>query len=147
VYSGEATLDELFLQRILRRGLSMDEDDIAQWTTFTHALREIQQLRSIRVGAEAVHHDYLGTERPLDTKNANPWTALDDATPERVLRLEANDQHGVLRVFHRGSQVVQHTAGFAHSTGSDHDARLARAVDLLRILARGGVAEARKVEW
>ena len=71
---------------------------------------------------------------------------LDDATAERILRLEAADEDDVVLVLHAVLQVVENPPAFAHAGRRDYYHRAGRVVERHRLLGRSDERHARVLE-
>ena len=88
-------LEESVPKGFLGPWLAVDKDHFAEHSAIARGLREGEQVVAVGVGGEAVQHDDLRAKLALDAEDSNPWTALDEATTERVLRLKTYDDHDV----------------------------------------------------
>ena len=143
---GEAFFLELPLQHALRGLVAVHEGDVRQIAGAPRRAGELEQVVLIAVRRETGQHVHTRPQVALDAEDLHPRAPFDDAPTERVLCLEADDHHGILRVFDGGLQVVKHAPRLAHAAGREHDRRPRRGIDGLRLFLVGHVRQRREVE-
>jgi len=101
--------------------LAVHEGDGRDGPRVASGPRVAAQVVATGVGAVSVEHDHLGAPVALDAEDAHQRAPLDLPPTQRLPRLEADDEHGFLRVLDGGAEVVPHAAPIAHPARDDDD--------------------------
>ena len=83
----------------------------------------------------------------VDAEDLGAPTALEQASAQRMLRHEADDQHAVLRLRQRAREVVQDAPTLAHAGAGDDDAWFGVRLKPPRICDLRHVFQAGWREW
>ena len=109
---------QLSREGVLRVGFAMYQVDVRHCgacAPIAHGVEPLLELVTVSVRAVTCQHLDSRTECDFFPKDAQHWRLLDDPAPERVLGLEADDEHGVSWIGCTVRQMVQDAPCLGHS--------------------------------